>query len=55
MLCLERLGVVPVVNTAPWNTFTIRQGMTPNKTAGNTTARIHLRNNEGMPPQPLNV
>ena len=37
-----------MVNTMPWNNFTIKQGLLQNKTAGKTTARIFLRGNEGM-------
>jgi hypothetical protein len=37
-----------MVNTMPWNNFSIREGLLPNKTASKTTARIFLKNNEGM-------
>jgi hypothetical protein len=37
-----------MVNTMPWNNFSIQQGLLPNKTVGNTIARIFLRDNEGM-------
>lgn len=40
-----------MVNTMPWNNFSIKQGLLPNKNATravNTTARIFLRDNEGM-------
>ena len=42
-----------MINTQSWNNFTVRQGQMPNKTAGNTTSRIFLRNNVGMPATPL--
>ena len=41
-----------MINTQPWNNFSVRQGLMPNNTAGNTTSRIFLRNNVGMPATP---
>jgi hypothetical protein len=38
-----------MANTAPWNGFSVVQGSFPNGTVANTTRRIFLRNNQGMP------
>jgi hypothetical protein len=44
-----------MVNTEPWNNFTIRQALFANHSAaGDRTARVYLRDNDGMtmPPAP---
>ena len=44
-----------MVHTEPWNSFTIRQALFANHSAaGDRTARVYLRDNDGMamPPAP---